>query len=516
MGIGDHWNNFTSAVSTGARRTRDAVVDTTRAARDGAGRVRDNAVEGARTLRDNAVDGARTLRDNAVDGARTLRDNAVDGARTLRDNAVDGARTLRDNAVDGARTLRDNAVDGARTLRDNAVDTFDRHVLQPTRDAMEQALNTVRRPIENAFLEQINHLNEPGESFTVAGGANVSAYAITGAGSREISIAYSEDADGKPVYTVRAGGELGVGLDVGQKLGVEGSDAEIMASAGVYMEYTFSTPEEAARAAAIFSTQALVGNNVPLGAALHCAEYLAGDKQFLNEHLSAIELGPKIAGELGISGIASLGIEGSISASARIEFEEGRPSALVFGQELSVAGNASLGLNFADGVLDDELSLSLLNGEARVTLSAEQRIPLDASQLSNLFTDPVGSLRGALNTSEATASLKASFDYSLQAASPVGTSGKLELEFSGKPSEILNREVAEGLAQGNFRQVAGYLGDNLQVSLTASQYVNTGFDINPEIKVRGFGGGIEAKAQRTEIISSYSQEGSIRELLFGS
>jgi hypothetical protein len=253
---------------------------------------------------------------------------------------------VRDFAADKLQDLTDWAGSVASEALDFAKDV----VLEP----LDAAIDQVTQPLEEKLTDEVKKLNSAGDTLTLSGGLDVKVGLKAGIeGEAEIE----RTADGKYTLSAEVTADFGVGVVGSASL-----------NAGGRMEFTFDTPEEAARAAVIMGKGP--------------ASLASGgeDPKFMLDHLAAVEV--NVGGELEAGLGAKLGpggaeLSASIGATTgyRVEFEKGKPTHLVRTTEVEGSGAASL----ASG-LKGKAGLNV-GGEVTGSVSLETKIPLDASKL---------------------------------------------------------------------------------------------------------------------------------------
>jgi len=385
------------------------------------------------------------------------------------------------------------------------------------RIAEEEEFTKTMSPLDEAYLSQLEELTEPGDKLVINNGVGVVYKGVKGSIEGELEITYNGEGQG---YTVRSGIKVGAGVDVGQKLGLEGSDAEAMLNLGGYVEHTFETPEAAAKTAGIITAERITTAQATQGPiefatnAIRAAYSIAsGEQAFLLSRLSAIEFSPEVVAELGanMKPLVNLGVEGSYGTAARIEFDKENGPSLVLQQKLSVEGGVNLG---PQELGTSEFSLNLLGLNGKASIELEHKIPLDVNALGSFFQNPVESIQNTLQLSESEVKLKLSYEGSGSSFAG-GASVRTEFELSGKPSELINEKLMKALAEGNLVEASHVLGDNISVKVTQSLVTQLGIDVEPGLKARGVG--VEAKIvnQRTNHQIVHQQEGTLNEILFG-
>ena len=234
-----------------------------------------------------------------------------------------------------------------------AADTL-RSVGQTVKDGPEtlKTLATVTQ-----YRKAIDELG-PNDTHTLHAGANAEVSGIRGAAEGNIAIRRDPDKDGKPQYTVSVDGQLGLG--VGGKLG-KGSEVEgsLMGNVGGKVELKFNSAEEAKHAvdammatAATAAVASSTGAAAPLtGAAAHQLTKRvfgadASDLADMKKNVSAITVQGNVAGELSgaVPGLKDLELSGNakLQNAVRVEFKDGKPSAVVLQSTLSAGGSGTV------------------------------------------------------------------------------------------------------------------------------------------------------------------------------
>jgi hypothetical protein len=360
-------------------------------------------------------------------------------------------------------------------------------------------------------------LDSGGDTFTTTLGAGGSFKGIKLESAGELQIKRNPD----DTYSVFAGGKVGAGLSAKliEKPGAA-LKAEATLSAGAKVEYKFSSPEDAAKAARILSlkTASSAAGAIPVVGALgtninNITSFLSGDDKFLADNVASISLGSELAGklkaELGLPSSLGVGIDAKMAASSsmRLEFNNGKIS-LVASNELS--GELS-------GKLKGMEPLTL-DGSVKAKVTAEQRFELDG--LKDFSKNPIGALKDTFSAQRPegkeslSVSLEGKFGGKLS-GEPLSISGSntaiIALSLSGKPGEIYNKDVIGSILQLDFGKTANLLGDT-SVGLKVSTVASTGLDINQGIGAAGTGVDLKLMTQRRDLTEVISKKAPLREI----
>jgi hypothetical protein len=431
---------------------------------------------------------------NPIDIGRDI----IDGGRRL----LDGAGNLLQAGLDKLREFTGNTVRG---FQDFVKDSFE--TVQEQAAAVKQFVSDALAPLD--IGRQVNQLG-PGDTYTLGAGVSATAeVAVEAAG--EISVTRNDDG----TYTVAGGANAAVGIGLTD-------DIDGTIGAGVKVEYSFDNPQDAARAAEILAKSAASaaiagsGPGAALVGVLPGVRPSAEDLQFLGQNISALELSGEAAASLGVELPVNIGhltpaagIEATAGQTARIEFQNGQPSALVFQNSLGATGSAQSGLlnsQFPGLIPPTSAGASF---DASVTL--ETRIPLDNLNLNlnpgDLLRDPVGTLRGNLrNLPEPQYTLKGSIDVGYEHN---GQQGGFTTELSAQitPAELARSGFVGQLLSGNFQGALGSLNNNTTVSLTGGTYQDHGIDTG----VSATFAGANFQAERRDLTPGNPIEGHPRE-----
>lgn len=367
---------------------------------------------------------------------------------------------------------------------------------------------------------QLEQLNSPGDTVTLAVGGTIGATVLQGGAEVEMKITKTENG-----YEMTLSGEVSGGVFGG--LNIPGfAEAQGEANATGVASATMTFPDlasvtQAAETVGGIGIATAVGG--PAGALLTGAT--ASDEiREITDHFTSgsigLELSAEATAELGST--AGLGFGGSVSGvvtnGVRVEITPGQPPALVLEQSLEASGSLALGAPVEIPSLGGTLNGGSIDGSA--TVSAETRVPLPPGiSVGDLASDPVGTMRevGSHAIDNATTKLSLGVDISGGAAleglpGTISADGGLEIELSG---EAKTKDLVGALTtalSGDLGGALRQLGEKSELSVDVSTYSTSGFDIEEEITVPGFTIGIHAQNERRDETEVWSFEGSPAEL----
>jgi hypothetical protein len=340
-----------------------------------------------------------------------------------------------------------------------------------------------------------------GDKFAFTLGGDASLGAVVGGtvyGKAKVEIE-RKDEKGNKKYTVSVEGEAGLGIvgEVGGKTGVFGSaSASLQQTYGAAskVEFSFDSPEDAARAAEILAKQNLATAQPSLAPFVKPS---AEEYEFLQKNLASIELrgngAAQLAGDLGIGDEdqALIGAFGEANAKletgVKIEFQNGSPSAVVIksGAEFEVKGSAAVGAG------------AVASGKG--TVSQEMKYPLPQGlSWSDFATDPSGAVRkvgASLMATEQKVTVQQEYDGS---ALGVGRGLRSQVEYSGKPGTIPVDQIAQRMKAGDLGGAVAAAGNHVNVNMYVAPYTSQGFNFSPSVSFFGTGVGVEISAQRQD------------------
>lgn len=91
---------------------KNATVETTKAAAEGAKDAAGHAVDGVKDAAGNVIDGAKDAAGNVVEGAKDAAGNVIDGAKDAAGHAVEGAKDAAKHMTDKASDMANSALSG--------------------------------------------------------------------------------------------------------------------------------------------------------------------------------------------------------------------------------------------------------------------------------------------------------------------------------------------------------------------------------------------------------------------
>lgn len=419
------------------------------------------------------------------------------GVDAVREALERGGRFLLGAAevvIDAANKTIDFVGDAANDLK-AAADVL--------RFAAEHGLRLVgraREAVHHAMLDAINRslgvgdkieALGVGDSYTLSGGADAG-WGVDG--SVEGAVEVTRTGGDSYVVSAEVSADVGVELFEGAAVG-----------AGGRVEFTFDNPEDARRAALVLAAggagvgaavSAATGN--PAAYALLPALQPTGDElKFLRSHLSAAEVTGSVSAQLDAefeAGAAGRGaaFEAEASHSYRMEFENGKPVAIVRTTELSVSADVASNLILSQLGRQTGNSLEAAigkGGELTGTLTVETRLPLDGARItdvSDFLTNP----NPAAFAGSAETNIKASV-----VVDQGGSGIEAEVELSGLSIADAQRVVG-GLLHGGVGEVLRNLP--FGVSGSVSSFEDTGHNPHLDLKVQGFGIEIEGRSEERD------------------
>ncbi|HEX8284502.1 MAG TPA: hypothetical protein VF588_14145 [Pyrinomonadaceae bacterium] len=393
-----------------------------------------------------------------VDVARVPANFVVDRARDVIDVAGD---VLDITPADVGKALETAATTGLK---------LGGFVLNKAREVMRDALNDGLR-----IEKQIKKL-DVGDTYSLGGSVSVG-WGVGGGVGGDIEI--ERTAEG---FTVSAGANADVGL---------GLEFDASAKAGVRTEYKFGTAKEAKKAALILAgASAAAVAPLPLKPALVPSR---GDLNFLKDNLSAVELSHGVSAELDAkfgAGFVEAGVSGGVElqASYRMEFEDGKPSALVRSVNFSASGEAKAALGLVKkfgGDVGGELTAAVQGGaklEGNVTV--ETRIPLGPSGISH-----PDSLADRLDSAETSIKATVTADAGERGVqAEIGVSGLSIRETRRALSDLMRGRVGDAF-------------DEVDVAATGSfsDFKDSGYDFGFDLQFGKVGVDANIYAERRDV-----------------
>jgi hypothetical protein len=343
-------------------------------------------------------------------------------------------------------------------------------VLDEARKVMRNALNDGLQ-IEN----QIKKL-DIGDTYSL-GGSVSGGLVVDGGIGGDIEIKCTAEG-----FTVSAGANAHVGLGIGYGASVE---------AGVRTEFKFDNRKDAQKAALILAgASAAVAAPPPLKPALVPSP---GDLNFLKDNRSAVEVSRGISAELDAkleAGFVEAGVSAGakVQTSYRMEFEDGKPSALVRSVNFSTSGEAKAALGLVKkfgGNVGGELTAALKgNAELTGNVTVETRIPLGSSGISDL-----DSLADRLDSAETSIKATVTADAGERGVqAEVGVYGLSIRETRRALSDLIRGRVGDAF-------------DEVDVTATGSfsDFKDSGYDLGFDLKFGKVGVDANIYAERRDV-----------------
>ena len=100
---------------------KNATVETTKAAAEGAKDAAGHAVDGAKDAAGNVINGAKDAAGHVVEGAKDAAGNVNNGAKDVAGHAVEGAKDAAGNVVNGAKDAAKHMTDKASDMANSAL-----------------------------------------------------------------------------------------------------------------------------------------------------------------------------------------------------------------------------------------------------------------------------------------------------------------------------------------------------------------------------------------------------------
>ncbi|WP_164012344.1 hypothetical protein [Pyxidicoccus trucidator] len=453
----------------------------------------------------DAKDNIRQAVDEATNGRPGFLEQAADKGGGIIEGTGDAIGTVTDHIPEPIRnattfTPLGPVLNSADLLRTSGQSIQD---LPETVEAVKQV---------GQYRSAIDGLGD-GDSHTLHVGGSVSGAGLTGKAEGNIEISRGKDDSGKDEYTVSVDAQVGGGIGGILTQGTKGElSGSATANVGGKVELKFGSAKEAKEAVDTMMATAATAAAGPAGAAAdqlgvidHIFGASPGDLGKLRDNISAVEVQGNIAAEISAEGGTSLqGLSGSADVqaqhTARVEFENGQPSAVVLKQKIS--GNAEGAVSTGGGVSGE------VNGGVSGSIEVEERfnIPKDF-QLSDLATSEG---RGRLVKD---AEAKVTFEAELQGGRAVGvTSGPVEASLNqgegvkatasvkGNPQAILESGAGGEILRGNFDGALDKLGrvpsdkGGLVVEASLERFRTTGIEGGLSVGAGGNGGSLEIGA----------------------
>ncbi len=406
----------------------------------------------------------------AAQPTNTVKPGTASGSDAL------AAQGVRAGVGAGAQALK--AVDAHRGISDFS--GLKAHANAPTQAVKSQGADPF------ALKENLDKL-DPGDKWTMSSGLTTKGGVVDVGGANSISIQASKERteSGKPKsFTVSETNELGVAgkLSPGAStpVGTVGAEASLSTGGSQKTEYRADTKEDAEKLAQILRKPEKlegVANQDP-------ASFRSdADKKFLEARKSAEEF--SLNGSASGSAEAGLGVSASVGTekSARVEYENGKPSTLVLKEKAVVDAQAGWDPSAKSEAQGHSAHIPVFGGTGAIEAKQETRIPLkDGFDPAKFLAHPQ-SMAQKLDAANATTTLTATGKLNGSALGN-GSEGRVSVSVKGKPSELGDtfRKLASGDPQG-----LEALNNNAEAELKISKIDRSGLTVNPGAKVAGVG-----------------------------
>ena len=353
------------------------------------------------------------------------------------------------------------------------------------------------------------HQLRPGDSYRLTSDASVKVG--LGAKGAEVSVGPALSAgievarsdDGKS-YTVSGDSSLLARLSASAGLSaISKVKGELAAGGGGKVEFSFATADQASKAAQLL----LEASGSPVKFAAH-ALAKPGDMAALAKGLSAVELGPQAAAKLGIdveAGHNILGAEkakaadlsGSAATTYRLEFKDGKPSAVSAKTSLQFESSVSQSQTFKAGDFSLDAGKAM---SASVRADIERRVELKPG-------GQVSDAARSLLTGPATMTVA----LEAKKGGSFGESGaELEFKVEGETGALLG--AAWALQHGDVASAAAAIE---KAEVTSKRTATSGLSLSLGVEAAGDGGSVGMKAMRKRQLSKATVEGTGREMALG-
>ena len=406
--------------------------------------------------------------------------------------AIDAQKKTLDFVGDAAKAGSEAAFDAVKFAAREGLKLTDK-VQQRVHDA---ALDGIDKGL--GLDAKIKDLG-PGDSMKVSGKVGL-ALELDVELKGEVEI--KREKDGKYVVSAEAGAGVGVGA---------GAAAHV--TAGGKVEYKFDNAEDAKKGALIIAGAGATAAQPALGLALAPRP---DELAFLQKNLSSVEIkggvdasvDASFGGEVGAGGSAGASATAAASSSYKLEFENGKPKALVRTTEVEVSGKAEASIELfgklgkqtgtdAQGnpINDSVQAFSGVSGEVKGKVSVETKIPLDSAKVGDW---------AAFAASPTTAAFAGAAETTIKGsltgdAGDVGVKGDFELSgLSGKEVQT----VAGRLLKGDF----GNALDGVKVDTKGSWGTFTDKELGIGVDAKTGGAGVEVSVKGLK--RDYTERGS--------
>lgn len=346
-----------------------------------------------------------------------------------------------------------------------------------------------------------------GDTYKLALGADATVAIYKGAVKGEMSVERLGDGGFKVAVSGRLAGGVAAGLDKifpNLKNSPISGDADALRGGGANFEFKFANAAEAKRAAALIahSTREAAQFDKPISAA---------DAKWLAQHIKSVEFRGELSAQVS-AGLkkpdakvfAGIYTKDKITQTdaARIEFDKGRPTAIVTRSELKGEGRLGLGIGFEAAKDKKGNTNSVLGGNGEVKINLERRYELPANlsvnTLERALENPQKTARalvGLVRNARDTVDLQVSGQSD---AARNGAGGEIRLKMQGGADFYKNQQTLGKLFQGNLVGALRTLPTDANVELKLTPFERRGVFSNPSITIPGVKIGAEIESIRTD------------------
>lgn len=458
---------------------------------------------------------------DARDNIRQAVDEAVHGRPGVLEQVADKGGGIVEGAGDAIGTVTDHIpepIRNASTFTPLGPVLNSADLLRSTGQSIQDLPETVEAVKQVAqYRDAIDGLGD-GDKHTLHVGGSVSASGLTGAAEGNIEISRGKDDKGKDEYTVSVDAQVGGGVGGIITQGTKGElSGSATANVGGKVELKFDNAKDAKKAVDTIMATAATGATGVTGLAadkLGIIDHVFGaspaDLGKLKDNISAVEVQGNVAAEIAAEGGTSLqGLSGGAGVkaqhTARVEFENGQPSAVVLKQTLS--GNAE------GGVSGGTVGTGGVSGSVNGSIEVEEKFNIpEGFELSDLATSEGRSK--LVKEAEA----KVTFSAELQGGTSAGlTGGPVEASLEqgegvkgtasvkGNPVAILQSGAGQEILRGNFDGALDKLGrvptgkGGLVVEASLERFRTTSINGGLSIGAGGNGGSVEIGAETQDV-----------------
>jgi hypothetical protein len=457
----------------------------------------------AALLADGKKDAARELK--ARGPIEAFEDVALDVAHDLHLGSSDAqvvgfvgdqANNVLHVEVNGAQVAVDVAQGTADSI-DDMGQVSDRHVAQSVKFAANEGLRLHGGLLSRAHtlaLDGIDHALKvgkriadikPGGSYALGGEIDIDAGASV-ALTAEVTVEL--DDNGKYTVSGEAGAQVGLSAIAGVDAGGAGA-----------AEFEFDNAADAKKAALILAGAGatILGGEVLAPALLPHPQ----DLSFLKGHISSLEVtgtvGAEVDESFGVGPIdAEAGFRAEASLGFSVEFDDGKPSAMVRTTELHGEATLKAGVTFMRG--EDSLWVGFVDGATEATLTVETSIPIDQAKVLDVAAFVLSPATAALD-GPASTTLTLDVEGHLN---DLGATATVTVE--GLDGEEAH-QVVGGLFKGEGKQAFDGLGATVSGEATTFD-TREGGSGHFGIEFAGLGFDIQGHSQVTRIHESKSFE----------